>query len=71
MIIDEKIKIGNECFLTANYISDMKPDLAIEYVEHSQDHYHSDSETTISINKEKAIEIILFLKEHFKINIEI
>ena len=67
MIIDEKINIGYKCDLTANYISGMPPDLAIEYTEHSSDHWHSDYETCLSIDKEKAIEIIEFLRKHFNV----
>ena len=65
MIIDEKVNIGYKCDLSANYISGMKPDLAIEYIEHSTDHWHRDSETSIPIDKGKAIEIICFLQRHF------
>ncbi|NOU20413.1 MAG: hypothetical protein HOO93_01250 [Methyloglobulus sp.] len=67
MIIDEKINIGNGCCLTANYISGMQPDVAIEYTEYSTDHWHSDTETSIDIDKNKAIEIAEFLKKHFDV----
>ena len=67
MIIDEKLNIGNSCRLIANYISDMQPDVAIEYTEYSTNHWNSDTETSINIDKNKAIEIIEFLKKHFDV----
>jgi len=42
-------------------------DLELEYIEHSQDQWHSNENTCITIDKEKAIEIINFLKNHFEI----
>ena len=65
MVIDEKIEIGFKCYITANYITGMPADIAIEYTEHSSDHWHSDTETCIYIDKKKAIEIISFLQKHF------
>jgi len=65
MIIDEKVNIGFKCDITANYLDGMKPDVCIEYVEHSSDHWHSNTETCIGIDKVKAIEIIIFLQKHF------
>jgi len=41
------------------------PDVCLEYTEHSKDHRHHDSETSIDISKEKAVEIIKFLQDSF------
>lgn len=40
-------------------------DVCIEYVEHSTDHWNSDSETSIDIDKEMAKKIIAFFVESF------
>ena len=42
------------------------PSATIEYVEHG-DHWHGDTETSVDIDKKKAIEIIKMLKETFAI----
>lgn len=38
------------------------PMVSLDYVEHSTDHYHSDSDTSIDITKEDAEKIIAFLR---------
>ncbi len=43
-------------------------DVYFEYIEHSQDYWNSDSETCVDIDKEKAIEIINFLRLAFDID---
>jgi hypothetical protein len=42
-------------------------DIAIEYTEHSNDHWASNTETAVDIDKDKAIEIVEFLTRHFKL----
>lgn len=63
MIIDEYLEISEELYLSANYIEDMKPDVAFDIL-NNQD--GSDSKF-ISIDKDKAVDIIAFLQKHFKI----
>jgi hypothetical protein len=67
MIISEIIKLSNDCIINAYYTDDYPADITIEYTEYSQDCDIEDTETSIKINKEKAIEIIAFLQKHFKL----
>lgn len=47
-----------ECEEAENY-------LTLEYIEHSQDHWHSNEETSVPIDKETAAKIIEFLQKAF------
>jgi len=38
-----------------------------EFTEHACDHYSSDTETSVDVDKEKAIEIIAALKKAFNL----
>ena len=40
-------------------------DVSFEYIEHACDHWSSNVETTVSIDKDKAMEIIAFLSSAF------
>lgn len=42
-------------------------DCTLDYVERSPAHGYSDTDTSIDIDKDKAIEIVNALKSHFKI----
>lgn len=65
---EEKIQISSTChFIKTTYGENVPPDISIDYTEHSTDHWHSDSETSIDIDKEKAIEIINFLSDAFNV----
>jgi len=41
--------------------------IALEWVEPSSDHWHSDNEESVDINKETAVKLIEILKTHFKL----
>lgn len=65
---ETKLEIGGSCHLTrTEYGENVKPDITLDYVEYSSDHWHKDSETSLDIDKEKAIEIIKFLQDSFTI----
>jgi len=40
--------------------------LLLEYTEHSADHWHSDTETSIEITKEQAGQIVLLLQKFIR-----
>ena len=68
---ETQVEISGTCHLTkTEYGENVKPNITLDYIEHSSDHYHSDNETNLDIDKEKAIEIIKFLQEAFTIEIE-
>lgn len=67
-MIEKKLKIQGSCsieFITWED-SAFEPSATIEYVEHG-DHWHGDTDTSVDIDKEKAVEIIKMLKETFAI----
>ncbi len=41
--------------------------VSLEYTEHSTDHWHSDSVTSIDIDREMAQKIVTFLRSKFSI----
>lgn len=52
----EKLEIGASCWLVkTEYGEGFKSDISFDYVEHSTYCMFEDSETSIDINKEKAI----------------
>jgi hypothetical protein len=58
----KELKLTPSCKLTyTNYENIFVKDVCLEYVEHSSDHWHSDSETSIDIDRKMAIDIIKFL----------
>lgn len=64
-----QVEIGGTCHLTkTEYGENVRPDITLDYIEHSSDHYHSDNETSLDINKEKAIEIVKFLQDVFDVS---
>jgi len=61
-----QVEIGSTCHLTkTEYGENVKPDITLDYIERSSDHWYSDNETNLDIDKEKAIEIIKFLQDAF------
>ena len=67
-MIEKKIEIDGSCgmgFITWEEGS-FEPSAAIEYVKRG-DSWHGDTEISVDIDKEKAIEIINMLKETFDI----
>lgn len=64
----KQCKIAGSCaFVHAIYGHDIE-DVALEYVEHASDHWHSDTEVSIEINRAKAEEIVAFLTAAFKLD---
>ena len=47
------------------YGGSFSPEITLEYVEHSSDSWYPNNDTSLVIDKEKAIEIIKFLEESF------
>ena len=65
---ETQVEIGSTCHITkTEYGENVEPSITLDYIEHSSDHYHSDNETSLDIDKEKAIEIIKFLQDAFTI----
>ena len=66
---DKTLEIAGDCKLVYSTAGDPVcwSDVSLCYVEHSQDHWHSDDETEHTLDKEKAVEIIEFLQEAFGI----
>jgi len=63
----KQVEIGATCHLTSTVYSGGSMDVYLDYIEHSADHWHSDTETSLDIDKDKAVEIINFLKDAFSI----
>jgi hypothetical protein len=63
--IEQKLEIGSSCYF--EWVDHMGVSLC--YTEHSNDHWHRDTETDIDIDEEKAREIILFLKDKFNLDV--
>ena len=62
----DTLKLSGSCeFTLTTYEGTEHRDLCLEYTEHSTDHWHSDSETSIDLDVEKAADIIAFLKKAF------
>ncbi len=64
---ETKIALSYSCEIVFNTYVNGVQDANLEYVEHASDHYSSDSNTSICIEKDKAIEIVNALKLHFGI----
>jgi len=66
---EHKIELSGSCEIVfSNFGNDkLLDDCTIDYVEHSPAHGYSDTDTSIDIDKSKAIEIIGALKSHFNI----
>ncbi len=67
-MIEKKLEIQGSCSMEFIKWEEgtFEPSATIEYVEHG-DHWYGDTETSVDIDKEKAIEIIKMLKETFDI----
>lgn len=60
----KKLELSSSCrFETTTYEGINVTDVTLEYVEHSTDHWNSDSTTSISIGPDMARKIIEFLRE--------
>ena len=70
MSIDTRVKLSESCeIVLTEYESIFKPDLTLDYTEHSSDPYFSDRETSIDIDKDTAIAIISILQKAYKLKV--
>jgi len=61
-----QVRLSNTCRLErVVYGGIFSPEITLEYVEHSSDSWYPNNDTSLVIDKEKAIEIIKFLEESF------
>ena len=69
---ERKLEITSNCNFVKTSYGDpiIQTDVTLDYVERSPDPYFSDTETSIDINKAKAVEIIKFLVSAFDITLE-
>jgi len=66
--MDEKeLSLTSSCKLTAYAYENIPPDVYLEYTEYSPDTWYENTETEVTIEKEKAIEIIEFLTKAFSL----
>jgi hypothetical protein len=66
-MIETKIKLSSSCELILNTYDNGVHEATLDYVEHACDHWSSDTDTSINIEKDKATEIVNALKLHFGI----
>lgn len=66
-MVENKLKVCGSCYFVETVYGPGIKDVALEYTEHATDHWSSDTETSIEINKEKAVEIVNFLNKAFSI----
>ena len=65
---ESRIEVRPSCgFVKTNYGEGVRPDVSLDYTEHSPDGWYSDTETSIDIDELKAREIITFLQGAFGI----
>lgn len=63
----KKLELDHRCHfeVTRYEYESIPPDVSLEYVERSSDHWHSDSTTSINLTEEDAGKIIAFLVAAF------
>ena len=67
-MIEKQLEIkGESCCLTVNKYELFPTEVTLDYIEHSTYEMHDDTETSIDIDKDKAVEIIKFLQDAFEI----
>ena len=64
---ETKITLSSSCEIVLNTYDNNVTEATLDYIEHACDHWSSDSNTSIYIEKDKAIEIVNALKLHFGI----
>jgi hypothetical protein len=67
---ETQIELSGSCrFTLTTYKNidhkDVRFDVCLDYTEHSSDHWHSDRETSIPLNADKAREIVAFMHKAF------
>lgn len=62
----QKLQISGSCEFTLTTFEGIEhKSVCLEYTEHSPDHWHSDAETSIDIDADKAREIVAFMHKAF------
>lgn len=66
--MNKAVKLSNYCEINlSEYANGARTkEVTLDYVEHSSDYWHSDTETSVDIDKTKAMEIIALLQEFVK-----
>jgi hypothetical protein len=67
----KQLKIGDDVKLVFDYwpYGDVH-EVTLEYVEHATDYWSQDQDTSVYLDKDKAIEIVNFLKEVYELQEE-
>jgi hypothetical protein len=60
----ENLEISGDCRLVVEKYNDIGTYLTLEYINRASDHWHSDEDISLDIDKEKGAEIVAFLTEH-------
>jgi hypothetical protein len=61
-----KVILSGSCELVRTvYEGNLEDEVALDYTQHSSDNYYSDTETSIDISKEAAIDMVKLLTEAF------
>jgi len=63
---ETKFELSPTCAFVLYEFETFPMNLSLEYTEHSADHWHSDSETSIEITKEQAGQIVLLLQKFIR-----
>lgn len=68
-MIEKKIELSSGCTVRFNTWDEgfCPPTVDIEYIERAPHGWYSDTETSVDITKEQAIELVKLLKETFNI----
>jgi hypothetical protein len=67
-MLETILELSGSCVIElTEYDGGFEPTLTLDYTEHSSDHWHSDNETSIDIDKEMAISIIAILQKAYKL----
>lgn len=61
---ETKLAITPDCRLVMTTYAAGNRELELEYIEHSSDHWHSDTDILVTISESKALEMIAFLKNY-------
>ncbi len=65
---EKKVHLSSSCSISViSYENISSVDVSLDYTEHSPSHGYGDTETSVDIDREKAVEIVSALKGAFKI----
>jgi hypothetical protein len=60
--MSETFELSPTCRFVRYGYPEERPELTLEYVEHSQDHWHSDNETVIDLDAEQTRDLSIWLE---------